>query len=123
LTTKQQPAMKKYKLHRDLAEAIFITLGILIAFTALAFTTVKKDTVLKQKNTQAQTCSTNVTTNSTTSISENSFEAVGTKVRIYDEKGNLISEMDKTSENEQNFPKGAELVMSLDGIEYYVVVR
>jgi hypothetical protein len=115
--------MKKYKLHKDLAEAVFITLGILIAFTALAFTTVKKDTDLKPRNTQVHTC-TNVTTSACISnASENSLTSLGTKVRIYDEKGNLLSEMDKTVENEKNFPKGAELVMSLDGIEYYVVVR
>ncbi|GAB4342678.1 MAG: hypothetical protein OHK0038_22610 [Flammeovirgaceae bacterium] len=121
----KKTAMKKYKLHRDLTEALVITLGILIAFTALAFTTIKKESGTKPKDNQVQAFKQLADFDYKKSIfSENSAEnTINEKVRIYDEEGNLLSEMDKTSENEKNLLKDAKLVMSLDGVEYYVLLR
>ena len=108
--------MKKNRLHQDLIEALVITVGILIAFTALAFTTVGKSTFLPNKK-----CDTMQSVHQGISLEQSapSLEKVTQKIRVYDEKGNLLAELENTA----NIPQGAELVMSLDNIDYYVVVR
>lgn len=102
--------MKKYKLHRDLIEAFLITVGIIIAFSALAFTSVNKPVFVDKKVNALH--ATKLSLENTTTL----------KIRLYDEKGNLLLEENNIGAS-LKLPSKAQLVMSLDGIDYYMVIQ